>query len=180
MTYFEFEENGKVWWFNFESIWRWSTQNYEPVNPYTKVPLSVSTKKRLRALWAWQQRHHIPMPEEPTEYTQRLRTRWNTVTQVFADNGFVDVDPGGFVHFTSNELRTMFVFLERDIHVVLPDSDPGKSIALRICHRGVRASPRIPHSLYVLWSVHVIMRLLSIHKDPYNMTFMVLSALYRC
>lgn len=175
LTYFAFEENGKVWWFNFESLWRWTRHSHEPANPYTKVPLSSDTRKRLRATWSYMHRHRMTMPEEPTEFSQRLCTRWNTVVQVFADNGFVDVHPNMFLNFSTLDFRVMFIFLERDIEVVLPDTDRGKARALRLCQRAITA-PNAPTT----WLVFILILLLSIHKDPYSMTFMVLSALHRC
>lgn len=180
MTYFAFEENGKVWWFTFETIWRWARQSHEPVNPYTRVPLSADTRKRLRGIWAYMQHHYILPPDEDAEYARRLRYRWNILTQVFTDNGFVDVHPLSFTEMTPSEYRTMFVFLERDIQVVMSDKDPFKARALRVCRRGIEANARISATLYSLWSAYALMLLLTLHKDPYSMTFMVLSALYRC
>ena len=178
--YFGFEENGKVWWFSFDTIWKWARQSHEPVNPYTKVPLSQETRKRLRAKWGYLQHHYIPPPEEDTDASRRLRCRWNVVVQCFLDNGFVDVHPANFTSLTPNELHAMFVFLERDIDLILSKDDPLKARALRVCRRGIQASTMINSSLYQLWSVYALLLLLTLHKDPYNMTFMVLSALYRC
>ena len=48
LDYFAFEENGKVWWFDFGTLWKWAQRSTEPANPYTKVPLSVETRTRLR------------------------------------------------------------------------------------------------------------------------------------
>jgi len=180
MTYFAFEENGKVWWFSFETIWRWARQSHEPVNPYTKVPLSQDTRKRLRGIWGYIQHHYMAAPDEDTEFQQRLRCRWNIVSQAFADNGFTDVHPSLFVDMTPDDLHTMFVFLERDVDVVMPSNDVFKARALRLCRRAVQANTSMNTVLFRLWSVYALMLLLTMHKDPYSMTFMVMSALYRC
>lgn len=174
--YFAFEEAGKVWWFDFQSLWKWSSQSHAPTNPYTKVPLSQETRRRLRAMWAYRQRHRLPLAEESTVYEQRLSSRWNVVCQVFADNGFVDVHPMNFADLGQSELATMFVLLERDIQVLFSENDPGRARALRLCRRAIRAD----QPLYVLWAVYTMMLLLTVHKDPYTMTFSILSALYRC
>ena len=178
--YFAFEENGKVWWFEFASLWRWASQSHEPENPYTKVPLSQTTRRRLRAAWAYRQRRRLPLPSESSVYEQRLRARWNLITQLFLDNGFVDVHPNNFTRLNASELRTMFVFLERDIQVVFSDKDPGKARALRLCRRGLHANPELPPTMYVLGSAYILLLILTVHRDSYNMTFNVLSALYRC
>lgn len=180
MTYFAFEENGKVWWFSFGTIWRWARQNHAPVNPYTKVPLSQETRKRLRSMWGYIQHHYLPPPEEDIDPTQRLRGRWNLAVQSFLDNGFVDVHPTSFMSLTPNELHAMFVFLERDIDSVVPNADLFKARALRICRRGIQANTYVSPEIYRLWAVYALLLLLTLHKDPYSMNFMVLSALYRC
>lgn len=180
MTYFAFEENGKVWWFSFGTLWTWARQSHEPVNPYTKVPLSQDTRRRLRTLWRYTQNQYAVAPEENSDPTQRLRCRWNVVVQTFLDNGFVDVHPQSFTPLSPNELHAMFVFLERDIDSIVSKNDPFRPRALRICRRGIEASTRVNDTLYKLWSVYALTLLLTLHKDPYNMTFMVLSALYRC
>ena len=48
--YFGFEENGNVYWFDVRSIAENSNMNIEPLNPYTREPLSMNTRKRLRHL----------------------------------------------------------------------------------------------------------------------------------
>lgn len=179
LAYFSFEENGKVWWFDFDSLWRWTAQSHEPSNPYTKVPLSMDTRKRLRAMWAYQQRHRLSTPEESTDYDQRVRNRWNILSQLFVDHGFVDVHPSTFLRFTAAELQSMFVLLERDIRVAFSEKDPGVARAIRLCRKGMY--PVITQSnQFILWSSYTLLLLLTIHKDPYVMTFSVLSALYRC
>ena len=180
LTYFAFEENGKVWWFSFESIWRWARQSHEPLNPYTKVPLSQETRKRLRGIWSYMKHREMNVPDEPADFQQRLTYRWNLVSQAFADHGFVDIHPAVFVELIPDELRTMFVFLERDIEVIVPNGDYFKARALRMCRRGAQANTGMNSSLYRLWSVYALMTLLTLQKEPYSMSFMILSALYRC
>ena len=178
--YIAFSEAGKVWWFDVSTLWKWCCQSPTPTNPYTNVPLSADTRKRLRMMWAYHQRHRLPLPEESTVYDQRLRSRWNVVCQVFADHGFADALPTSFSAFGAKEFHTMFVLLERDLQVVLSESDPGKARAIRLCRRGIYRAQPVEPRLYVLWSVYTVLLLLTIHKDPYTMTFSVLSALYRC
>lgn len=177
--YFAFEENGKVWWFDFESLWKWSIQTHEPANPYTKVPLSNDTRQRLRASWGYRRRHRLPLPSESTNYDQRLQYRWNVLCQLFIDNGFVDVHPNTFLNLHSYELRTMLVLLERDIQVVLRDTEYGRNMILHICQAPLSDRTRSP-KMFAIWIAYILMTILSIPRDPYVLTFSVLSALYRC
>lgn len=180
MEYFAFEENGKIWWFSFSSIWIWSTQSVQITNPYTKQPLSVETRKRLRSLWAFEHRNHKILPEESPTFDRRLRGRLNTMCQLFSDNGFVEVDPAIFVNFRKDEYMSAFRLLARDIETVFSVNDPWREKALRLCGRGESGVRQMPDNIYPLYAVFLLKWLLTLHKDPYMMTFSVLSALYRC
>lgn len=160
MKYFAFEEAGKVYWFDRESLWSWMSRSVEPVNPYTKTPIPVEAKRRIRAL----QRGLSSTAEDITAQ------RWNLIVQVFRDNGFVDVHPEQFANFRGPEYHTMFVFLERDLQVVLPETNIHRARLLRLCRRGQFS--RVPTFL--------LLRMLLIPRDPYILVFSILSAFYRC
>jgi hypothetical protein len=181
LEYFAFEENGKVWWFDFASLWRWSIQTHEPANPYTKVPLSTDTRKRLRAFWGYlHRRRRMELPPESPNYTLRLQQRWNVLCQLFVDNGFVDVHPNNFLNLNKHELHSMVVLLLRDIQVVLPSTNPGVGRITRLCMSPIRAYTTTENSRYVMWVAYILMLIVTVPKDPYAVTFSVLSALYRC
>lgn len=179
--YFAFEENGKVWWFDFASLWRWVIQTHTPANPYTKVPLSNETRRRLRDVWGYLQRHKIPLPPESPVYEQRIQERWNVLCQLFIDNGFTEVHPNTFLNLESHDLRSMMILLERDVQVVLRNTDTNRNRILRLCMVPLLARNQwIPARRYNMWIAYILMLVLSVPKDPYVMTFSVLSALYRC
>lgn len=180
LEYFAFEENGKIWWFAFSSIWLWSLQSTTVTNPYTKEPLSVDTRKRLRALWAFQHRHREPLPEESNVVEQRLRGRLTTMCQLFSDYGFVEVNPNVFMEFGKSEWASAFRLLARDIETVFSVNDPFRDKALRLCERGHNGAHHMPDTMYPIYAAFLMKWLLSLHKDPYVMSFSVLSALYRC
>lgn len=180
LEYFAFEENGKVWWFDFQSLWRWSIQTHEPVNPYTKVPLSNETRRRLRAIWGYLHRHHLSMPPESPYFSQRLQQRWNVLCQLFIDNGFVDVHPNNFLNLRKHELRSMLILLQRDIQVILREKDVGRDRILRLCGAPIHSRNITEPTRYAMWVPYILMLILAVPKDPYVMTFSVLSALYRC
>jgi hypothetical protein len=180
LEYFAFEENGKIWWFDFTSLWRWIVQTHEPANPYTKVPLSNEARRRLRACWAYRHRHKLQLPPESPYYSQRIQQRWNILCQLFVDNGFVDVHPNNFLNLRRDELRTMLILLQRDIHVVLRDTDPGRERILRLCGAPIHSHNITESTRYAMWVPYILMLILAVPRDPYVMTFSVLSALYRC
>jgi len=177
LDYFAFDEGGKVWWFDFESLWQWTIRS--PINPYTRTPLTQDTRMRLWAIWAHRSRALVEPPPEPKILEARLAARWTVLCRVFADHGFVDIYPGQFQGFTKADFLSMFILLKRDLDSVLPSWDPVKARALRFCDRGIRTANRLS-PLYRLQSTYTLLVLLTLHKNPYTMVFSILSALYRC
>ena len=181
MDYISFEENGKHWWFEFGSLWTWCMRNYTPVNPYTKVPLKAETRKRLRAIWGYKKRNLEPVPLESEVFIDRVRHRLNILTQHFADYGFVEVYPEHFIDFTRNDYKTMFILLNRDIETVIPASDPFRQRIAMLC--GNRAfAPNVfqKDTLFILNCLNTLLHIITFYRDPYTITFSILSVLYRC
>ena len=172
LSYFAFEEAGKIYWFDALSLWQWVSRSVAPVNPYTKTLLSNDTRKRLRE-WGWRNRAVLD-----TETIQdKLARRWNMIVQIFRENGFVDTHPQQFSNFDISDYRTMFVLLERDLQIVLSEKDIHRARLLRMCRQGQKgtdtdASP--------FTRVFLLLRMLSIPKDPYILVFSILSAFMRC
>ena len=181
MNYISFEENGKHWWFEFGSLWTWCMRNYTPVNPYTKVPLKAETRKRLRTIWGYKKRNLEPVPLESEVFIDRVRHRLNIVTQHFADYGFVEVYPEHFIDFTRNDYKTMFILLHRDIETVIPASDPFRQRVAMLC--GNRAfAPNVfqKDTIFILQCLNTLLHIITLYRDPYTITFSILSVLYRC
>ena len=181
MDYISFEENGKHWWFEFGSLWTWCMRNYTPVNPYTKVPLKAETRKRLRAIWGYKKRNLEPVPLESEVFIDRVRHRLNILTQHFADYGFVEVYPEHFIDFTRNDYKTMFILLHRDIETVIPASDPFRQRIAMLC--GNRAfAPNVfqKDTIFILNCLNTLLHIITLYRDPYTITFSILSVLYRC
>jgi hypothetical protein len=168
MQYFSFEEGGKVWWFDAGSLWGWMSRSVEPVNPYTKTPIPSEARRRFRAI---QRRSRFSSGAETAE--EMNSQRWNLIVQVFRDNGFLDVHPQQFANFTVSDYRTMFVFLERDLQIVLPERDMYRAQLIRICRRGQKANG-------ILFPINLLLRMLMLPRDPYVLVFSILSAFYRC
>jgi len=168
LQYFAFEESGKVWWFDAGSLWSWMSRSVEPVNPYTKTPIPIEARKRLRAI-----RRRTLFPYGVDTGEELTARRWNCIVHIFRDNGFLDIHPQQFANFNGDEYRTMFVFLERDLEVVLPERDPTRRHLLRLCHRGMNAKGTFTH-------IALLHRMLMLPRDPYVVVFSMLSALYRC
>lgn len=177
--FFSFEENGKIWWFEFGSIWTWCMRNVEPINPYTKVPLTTDTRKRLRTLWGYKRRNREQLPVESPMFGERLRHRLNILSQHFADYGFTDVHTENFVNFSKADYITLFVLLQRDVETVIPPSDPFRIRVSRLCTNRTHVAHALQNAQFVLQSVSLLLHIVTLYKDPYVITFSILSAFYR-
>jgi hypothetical protein len=177
--YIGFEENGKVWWFDFSTLWKWCLRSGEPTNPYTKVPLTADTKKRLRAMWSYKMRHRLPRPSEPNGLSERIQGRWNIICQLFADNGFGNIDPHMFVHMGKYQYNGVFRFLRDDMQIVFPETSRTRRFVATQCNRMLYTITIIEPNIFLLNSTYVLMAMMLYPKDPYVLAFTLLSALYR-
>jgi len=172
--YFAFIENGKIWWFDFNTIWVWSLKSFEPSNPYTKVPLTTDTRKRLREMWAYRNRNLIKVPVDSENVEERVRVRLNFLCQTFVDHGFVDVSPGQLTRLSKPSHIAMWRFIYEDL---------GKTQgSLRSLCDYMLSAPLIrANSIsYIVNSLRVLMRFITYQKEPYVTIFSVMSAIYRC
>jgi len=177
--FFSFEENGKVWWFDFETIWTWCMKSSKPTNPYTKVPLTTETRKRLRLLWAYRRHHQMYVPSEASTFEERVRNRWNIICQVFEDNGFGEIDPHEFTRMTRSDYQVVARFVESDLPVSLSKTNPYHKLFHSLIFRISTSFYRSNQLQFILHASGAFMYMLCLPKDPYILAFILMSALYR-
>lgn len=176
MDYFAFTENGKTWWFDFATLWKWSQMSVEPVNPYTKVPLSVETKQRLRRLWSSRRRSRQPVPVEAGGFQDRLRSRWTTICQIFADNSLGVLNPDPFLRMSKNDYIVLFRIVREDLQTSLPTKSRH---ALSMIHRCLISAWTLSPTQFILQGSYAVLTMLLHTTDEPSMSFCVLSALSR-
>ena len=179
MNFVSFEENGRVWWFEFGSLWTWCMRNRDPVNPYTKIPLSSDTRKRLRVVWSYKRRHKEDVPPESNDFDERLDHRLNILTQHFADYGFDGVSVRSLSQFSKVYYVSLFVLLRRDVETLLPEQSPFRRRIAVLCDHRIHSANGIAARAYILQSVNLLLHILMLYRDPYILTFSVLSAFHR-
>jgi hypothetical protein len=179
MNFVSFEENGKVWWFEFGSLWTWCMRNRIPLNPYTNVPLSSDTRKRLRSIWGYMRRHKIDLPPESSVFEDRLRHRFHVMTQHFADYGFEGVSVESLMQCSKLHYVSLFGILRRDAESVLPAGSPFRTRIATLCDHRTQSANSISSQAYILQSVGLLLHMLSLYRDPYVLTFSILSAFHR-
>jgi hypothetical protein len=179
-NYFAFEENGKVWWFEFNSIWTWCSKSTHPTNPYTKTELTTDTRKRLHAAWGARVSKRMELPKEPAAYNECITGRWNIICQIFADHGFVDIHPGHFSNLRSKDYYHMFSLLHYDL-LSHPTENAPRLSWLRHRMRWMKRNV-VKNYQGVLYATHNLLTMVAVPRDDkiYNLIFHTLSALYRC
>jgi len=179
--YFSFTENGKIWWFDFDTIWKWCERSHQPINPYTKVPIAVDALKRLHAGWGYRLRHRITTtPEETNVYPDRLVNRWNVICRIFMNYGFDELHPNMFLKMTKLDYLKMFGLLSDDIRIVFRDGDMMGDRIHRYCIRAQHLVHSVSTPQYPLFCTSSLLMMLMGPRDPYILCFTILSALYRC
>jgi len=179
-SYFGVEENGRVFWFEFDTLYKWCLRSPSPVNPFTKVRLSNNARTRLREGWSYRQRRGMLLPSESKHFRERVLGRWTILCQLFEDYGFGEIDPTSFLSLTKSHYRTIFLIVRDDLSVSLPVKHPSRDALLRYCTRGIHVANTLSLQHYILQSVYTLLIMLTRQRDSYPVAFVVLSALYRC
>jgi hypothetical protein len=175
LDYFAFEENGKIWWFDFGTLWKWAQRSTEPANPYTKVPLSVETRTRLRKVWSYRRRHRELTPLDPRDVEERLTVRWTIISQAVSDCGFGSLPVQPFLQLGTHDYVRMFRFLRDDVAATLP----GNVHAGALIHRCLMTAWSMSPDQIALQCSYALMAMLCHTETPFPLAFCILSALYR-
>jgi IQ calmodulin-binding motif len=178
-TYFAFEENGKIWWFDFETLFKWAIRSHIPLNPYTKVPLSGETKRRIFKVWAYRSRNKMPIVVGSAVYSERVRERWNMLCMLFSSYGFGDIDPVQFCTFSKSDMYGIFNMIQDDISVAYNRENLYSKRIRASCIRGIQTVNSCASDIYILQSVIKLLYICTIPHDPYIVLFTILSAIYR-
>lgn len=91
--YFSFEEGGKIWAFEFNSICKILISTRIPLNPYTRTPLSYDTRRRIRSYARYLAKNKSPLYTVKVDKTDASAYRMNQISQILAENGFEDFRP---------------------------------------------------------------------------------------
>ena len=92
------------------------------------------------------------------------------VCQTFADNGFTDVSLNELIRLGKSSHITMWRFLREDCPVA-----SGLCVYM-LSNQLTNANS----ASYIVNSVRLLMRLVTLQKEPYNTVFNIMSAIYRC
>jgi hypothetical protein len=172
--YFGIEEAGKIWWFDFATVWEWTIRSVAPTNPYTKVPFEYKDLARLRKLHLYRRRNHLNVPASSKDLTENIVHRWTLVAHTFRTFGFDDVHPSQFANLTDANVRSMFRMFIRDLEAMKPVNHR----LIMICAKAL-VGQTTSRTGYIINSLNLLMIGLT-DTQSYDVIFLLLSALYRC
>lgn len=187
LDYFSFTEADKVWWFDIRSLYQITRTNLRPLNPYTRQPLDIETRRRLRRLCQIRKRQDIfNLHAEPiyAQFSELVDLKWLELCQIVEENGFFDMN---HLLFASLNKTQLYIFLNI-IHVDL------------VAYAAEHKTPNSTRKKYIMWvktligkfgkykyaslqaSYNVARVLLSILNDctdPYTVCFIIISSIVR-
>lgn len=186
LDYFAFEENGKVWWFHIESIYQHYDTSKTMSNPYTREPLKLEDKRRLREAVVLRSFKN-PMMKYFTTITdplQKILLNWTHICHIIEENGFFEINPLFFTSLTLNQQYALISMIIQDFKVWASE------------HTNIEDSKRHQYikvlgsllDVYYGWDtqitfsnkVSVILRcILNDFRDNYTICFIIMSSLYR-
>lgn len=118
LNYFSFRESDKLWWFDVRSIYQILKHSTSPANPYTRQPLSIDTRKRLRDVCRIRKKldidnyHDAPAPET---FPDLVREKWLTICQIIEENGFFDMNHLLFASLNRSQLYVLLNLVRADM-----------------------------------------------------------------
>uniref|UniRef100_A0A6C0AKL1 Uncharacterized protein n=1 Tax=viral metagenome TaxID=1070528 RepID=A0A6C0AKL1_9ZZZZ len=172
--YFGLEEAGKIWWFDFGSLWEWTIRSVAPTNPYTQVAIDHSVLARLRRLHLHRRRNRLSVPSPSRDLRENITRRWTVLAHIFRSYGFEDAHPQQFANLTHVNMRTMFRIFMDELEAV---PKPNRRV-LTVCTKAWLADNPSTTG-YMINSLNLLTIALTDSRS-YDIVFLLLSALYRC
>jgi hypothetical protein len=181
--FFSFVEGDKIWWFDIRSILSCLNASTNPTNPYTRQPLTIDTRRRLRNVFTYRLRNKLPTLCSPAQrsFQDIVELYWLRACQVLHENGFEDVNPNLFLRMTKTQCLVFTNFLVNDL-LSLAIEHPASSTRYRYAAIMKRERDIIPATSYRTIQMQVsglVASFLHDMVDPYPFCFVVMSALHR-
>lgn len=176
-SYISFEEDGKIWAFDIQSIFKILIYNIVIQNPYTRTPISNETRRRLRDYFFFTTRRKICPIQAPQ--SELIMVRLNLLTQIIHENGFHDFKPEYLSSLSKEQANVMRALLLYDMRGL---------VSKQFIHRRYHYCALLNSRTFMVTShprIALITILSMILTDVRNLTqeyeicFLIMSALYR-
>lgn len=171
LNYFSFEENGKIWWFSIPTIATIVFNTMNPMNPYTRQPISIETRRRLRILCRMNKisplKNYLPT------------SIWTQVCQVLEENGFQSINPVLFQYHTRTKFNVFMNLLKNDVDALYTEYPKNLDYVRLSSQIRLFMKKQTPFIGTTDASVKVgvlLYLMLSKMKNPYPLCFAIMSA----
>jgi len=118
LNYFSFREAEKLWWFDVRSLYHILKRSTRPENPYTRQPLTIETRRRLRNVCRIRKKldipnyHDVPLPDT---FADLVNEKWLTICQMIEENGFFDMNHLMFSSLNRSQLYVLINLIQMDM-----------------------------------------------------------------
>lgn len=185
LDYFGFEESGKTYGFHICSILDFINRSDYPKNPYTREPLDIATRKRLREVYGYRIRNKLATFHEDSKLTGAeniLTNRWLQLTQIIEENGFYNLNSNIFLGLNKSQLYVFLNMISDDMKTWAAEHD-SKSKRFLYCFwiKNIMNKYSSSRSVqeYSFYVSTILLTILYNSVEPYNICFIIMSALYR-
>jgi hypothetical protein len=184
--YFSFEENGKIYWFDIRSLSENCMLKIEPLNPYTREPLTIDTRGRLRQVCIMRDRKHLKNTHNISENTTPddiILATWTHICQIIIENGFFDMSPLYFISLNKTRLFIFNTIIQKDL--VAWAAEHTSTVSRR--HKYVfwmkrlirEFSTEVNNKRLIYLTSRVLVTILNDCSDNYGICFIIMSGLHR-
>lgn len=184
--FFGFEENDKIYAFDVRTMFDILNRNKIPINPYTRQPLSIATRKRLRDLYGYRFRNKLPVFYENNKLLGAdsiLYNRWLQLSQIIEENGFFNMNPDLFLGLNRPQLYVFLTMILNDMKTWSAEHKNKNSKRFlyvfwvqNILNKYSTTQSLNQFSFYVST---ILLTILYNSVEPYSICFIIMSALYR-
>jgi hypothetical protein len=118
LNYFSFREAEKLYWFDVRSLYPILKRSARPENPYTRQPLSIETRRRLRDVCRIRKKLRLENYHDPPKsesFAELVNEKWLTVCQIIEENGFFDMNHLLFASLNRSQLYVLLNLIQMDM-----------------------------------------------------------------
>lgn len=184
--YFGFEENGKIYGFDIRTILDGLHRNLIPTNPYTRQPLSIPVRRRLREIYNYRRRNDIETTYKNNiikNIDDILLNRWTQICQVAEEHGFFNIHPNFFLSLNKTQLYVLLAMINNDLKTWAAEHEPIHSKRFLYVFWTTTSlkkfSSQTSVTEYSFFVSSVLLSILYNSVEPYTICFIIMSALYR-
>jgi hypothetical protein len=187
LNYFSFREADKLWWFDVRSLYTILKQSQIPVNPYTRQPLTIETRRRLRDVCRIRKKLELPIYHDtplPESFSHLVNEKWLTVCQIIEENGFFDMNHLLFASLNRSQLYVFMNLIHQDLISFASEHTTSGSRRSQYVHWAKshisNFSNRRISRTQASWSTsRVLLSILYDCPENYTVCFIIISAICR-